>query len=72
VPFELAGRKSASKKASKEDVKELRQSFFGSECSLCGTDNKKRRVAIHRKDGRPHRSSLLWSTGNLKSLDKDE
>ncbi|MGY5875906.1 MAG: hypothetical protein RTU30_09185 [Candidatus Thorarchaeota archaeon] len=54
------------------NVEQIRHALFGKECHFCGDDIGNRRLTIHRKDGRPHRSSLLWSKGNLVSLDSDE
>ncbi len=54
----------------RETISELRKRLFGEECSIYGSDN--RRLAIHRKDGKPHRSNFLMKRENLESLDLDE
>ena len=78
IPFTLSSNEVISKKYQKitvtadTKIKDLREILFGNKCYFCGADNTKRRLPIHRKDGRPHRSSLLWSKGNLKVLDPEE
>lgn len=78
APFELAKKEADSSESLErisiigEDIEDLRKSIFGEECHFCGKDYENRRLAIHRKDGRAHRSSLLWSERNLKALNPDE
>ena len=78
APFELAEKEADSSESLErisiigEDIEDLRKSIFGEECHFCGKDYENRRLAIHRKDGRAHRSSLLWSERNLKALNPDE
>jgi DNA-binding XRE family transcriptional regulator len=55
----------------KESIKKVRKRLFGAECDVC-SESENRRIIIHRKDGRPHQNSLLWSRGNLESLNPDE
>ncbi len=57
---------------SKQEIEELRKSLFGRDCHFCGDNYESRRLTIHRKDGRPHRDSLVWSESSLKSLNPDE
>jgi transposase len=53
-------------------VETLRRYLFGRQCHFCGTEFNGRRLTIHRKDGRQHRSVILWSERNLKSLNPSE
>jgi transposase len=53
-----------------ETIAELRKRLFGKECSMCGSVS--RRLAIHRKDSRPHERHFLRSRKNLEALDTDE
>ncbi len=72
-PFVISKDTKRSQKyeGTRESINELRKSLFGEVCSLCD-DSAERRLVIHRKDGRSHSSSVLWSRGNLESLDPDE
>lgn len=54
------------------NVETLRRRLFGEQCYFCGSYYNGRRLTIHRKDGKQHRSVLLWSQRNLKSLDSNE
>ena len=54
------------------NVEELRKTIFGDKCYFCGDNYEDRRLVIHRKDGEPHQSSLLWSEVRLKSLNPDD
>jgi len=47
---------------------ELRDEIFGTECRLCGKPYQH----VHRKDGKPHKSHILWSRKSLLKLDPDE
>ena len=71
--YELSNREKASKRNehdARETIGELRKRFFGEECSMCGSDN--RRLAIHRKDGSPHSKNFLRSRENLEDINTDE
>ncbi len=72
-PFVISKDTKRSQKyeETRESINELRKSLFGEVCSLCD-DSTERRLVIHRKDGRSHSSSVLWSRGNLEALDPDE
>ena len=48
--------------------KELRDEIFGTECRLCGEPYEH----VHRKDGTPHKSHILWSRKSLLTLNPDE
>ena len=48
--------------------KELRDEIFGTECRLCGDPYEH----VHRKDGTPHKSHILWSRKSLLKLNPDE
>ena len=48
---------------------ELREQLFGTKCHLC---SEERKIAIHRKDGRPHHPDYLWRLRNLEKLDSEE
>ncbi len=68
-------RKNARKKRSEKQlqkVKEMREQLFGTECKICGTSNKERTIAIHRKDFTEHRQNKLWIKGELDSIDPEE
>ncbi|MHA2229498.1 MAG: hypothetical protein ACXABZ_14185 [Candidatus Thorarchaeota archaeon] len=72
--YELSDEQKKAKRndelGEKETISELRIRLFGEECSICGSD--KRKLPIHRKDGRPHDRNFLRSRENLESLDVDE
>jgi predicted DNA-binding protein (UPF0251 family) len=51
-----------------QNVIELRERLFGTECKICESDKE----VIHRKDGTRHPNSILWTMKSLKSLDPDE
>ncbi|MFW9965451.1 MAG: hypothetical protein ACFFCX_17895, partial [Candidatus Sifarchaeia archaeon] len=53
------------------DVRELRKLLFGNECYFCKDSNDKRRLVIHRKDGKSH-NRILWQENKLKYLNPDE
>ena len=59
--FELEVRKVRS-------VRELRDDIFGTECVLCGDPSE----LIHRKDGTPHTSDVLWTRKSLLNLDPND
>ncbi len=48
--------------------KELRDEIFGTECRLCG----KHYEHVHKKDGKPHKSHILWSRKSLLKLNPDD
>jgi predicted DNA-binding protein (UPF0251 family) len=48
--------------------KELRSEIFGTECRLCGKPYE----LIHKKDGKPHKSHVIWSRKSLLTLNPDE
>ena len=71
--YELSNREKAFKRNehdARETIGELRKRFFGEECSMCGSDN--RRLAIHRKDGSPHNRNFLRSRENLEDINTHE
>ncbi|MHA1636572.1 MAG: hypothetical protein ACTSUB_01010, partial [Candidatus Thorarchaeota archaeon] len=47
---------------------ELRDELFGTECVGCGAPKKH----IHKKDGEPHPSHILWSRKSLLKLKPDD
>ena len=47
---------------------ELRDEIFGTECRLCGKSYEH----VHRKDGKSHKSHILWSRKSLLKLNPDE
>ncbi|MDF1537463.1 MAG: hypothetical protein P1Q69_00980 [Candidatus Thorarchaeota archaeon] len=49
-------------------IDELRESIFGTSCNICDFEKE----LIHKKDGKPHHRSLLWTKENLESLNPDE
>jgi transposase len=49
-------------------IRSLRDSLFGTECVFCG----RKRKFIHRKDGAPHPSEILWRREDLLALDPDD
>ena len=55
-----------------ENVANLRKALFGENCFFCGTHGKEKRLAIHRKDGRPHGDRLLWSKKYLRALNPND
>ncbi len=55
-----------------QELKEMREQLFGIECKICGTSNKERTIAIHRKDFTEHRQNKLWIKGELDSIDPEE
>jgi hypothetical protein len=55
-----------------ESAKEVRKSLFGESCHFCGEIEDGKRMAIHRKDGRPHDIRILSSAKYLKIIDPDE
>ncbi|MGY5853326.1 MAG: hypothetical protein RTU92_07175 [Candidatus Thorarchaeota archaeon] len=57
---------------SKQKIEDLRKLLFDTNCQICGEDYKKRRLVIHRKDGRPHWNGLLRNECSLRSLNQDE
>ena len=72
-PYELSDEQKESKKnksSESETVSELRKRLFGEKCKICGT--KKRRLVIHRKDGKSHKSNFLMIKENLQALDTDD
>ncbi len=48
--------------------KELRDEIFGTDCRLCGEPYEH----VHRKDGKPHKSHILWSRKSLLKLNPDD
>jgi AraC-like DNA-binding protein len=52
----------------KTTIRNLRDSLFGTECAACG---KPRRL-IHKKDGEPHLTEILWRKKDLLSLDPND
>ena len=74
-PFILTNHQSISRlsgRRSKQKIDDLRKSLFGTNCQICGEDNKKRRLVIHRKDGKPHWNGLLRDECSLMALNPDE
>lgn len=68
-------RKIASKERSEkrqQQLKEMREQLFGTECKICGTSNEERTIAIHRKDFTEHKQNKLWLKGELESVDTEE
>lgn len=54
------------------EVEDIRKALFGDECYFCGAIPEGKRLVIHRKDGSPHRGSLLWSKERLRELKSEE
>jgi len=54
------------------EVKDIRRALFGDECYFCGTIPEGKKLVIHRKNGAPHRGSLLWSKERLRGLKPEE
>ncbi len=54
------------------EVEDIRRALFGGECYFCGTIPEGKKLVIHRKDGAPHRGSLLWSKERLRELKLEE
>ena len=52
----------------KPTIRELRNNLFGTECAIC----EKPRKFIHKKDGEPHPSEILWRTQFLLTLNPDD
>jgi predicted DNA-binding protein YlxM (UPF0122 family) len=52
----------------KTTIRNLRDSLFGTECVTCG---KPRRL-IHKKDGEPHITEILWRKKDLLALDPND
>ncbi|MDF1540551.1 MAG: hypothetical protein P1Q69_16765 [Candidatus Thorarchaeota archaeon] len=48
--------------------KDLRDEIFGTECRLCGNPYEH----VHKKDGVPHDSHILWSRKSLLQLNPDD
>ena len=68
-------RKEAIKERSnkrQQELKEIREQLFGTECKICGTNNEERTIAIHRKDFTEHRQNKLWIKSELDSIDLEE
>ncbi len=68
-------RKNASKERSEkrqQELKGMRKQLFGTECTLCGTSNEERTIAIHRKDFTEHKQNKLWLKGELDSIVPEE
>lgn len=55
-----------------QELKEMREQLFGTECKICGTNNEERTIAIHRKDFTEHKQNKLWLKGELESVDTEE
>ncbi len=68
-------QKIASKERSEkrqQQLKEMRERLFGTECKICGTSNEERTIAIHRKDFKDHKQNALWLKNNLESIDPED
>lgn len=53
------------------NAKEVRESLFGNSCHFCGEIPKRKRMVIHRKDGRRHDERILSSAKYLKRINPD-
>ena len=60
------------KKMYGNDIEKLRRAIFGDKCYFCGTHYTKKRVSIHRKDGRPHEVKLTVYEKYFRTLDPTE
>ncbi len=52
--------------------RELRMALFGEKCHFCGIHYEEKRIAIHRKDGRPHAERLTVYEKYFRTLNPDE
>ncbi len=51
---------------------ETRRALFGDICHICGSRYDEKRLFLHRKDGRPHNSSLSTKEVFFRTLDPKE
>ena len=54
------------------EAKELRETMFGCECMICKASQDERMLAVHRKDGSPHESEVVWNPESLQNLQPEE
>jgi hypothetical protein len=54
------------------DTEALRGALFGVSCYFCGNHYEKRRLPIHRKDGRPHKEKLTKKEKYFRTLNPSE
>ncbi|MGY5854334.1 MAG: hypothetical protein RTU92_12260 [Candidatus Thorarchaeota archaeon] len=54
------------------EAKALREQLFGNNCKICNKDCSNGILAIHRKDGAPHKSKKLWHPDELRKLNPEE
>ena len=68
----MDGTKKIGSNSQRLEAKRLREHIFGRVCTICGVDKDQRMLAVHRKDGTPHKTELVWNTEKLKALDPNE
>ena len=59
-------------KQGRSNLENLRRGLFGESCHFCGTRSSEKKIAIHRKDFRPHNKRLLESKKYLRTLDPND